>query len=396
MERRKRSNTFTAAAAPYGALDAWRGVACIAVVLRHAELISLGKFPVVCSTAFARIVSYGYLGVQVFFVISGFCIMTAAVSTVRNHRSAFSFVTARIRRIYPPYLLALPLGFLLNFGGIYLITHHILSHGTQQYIDVTHQPPTFYLSNLTLTQAAFHQPFLLDVAWTLGYEVAFYGIVALLLFALRGASIEYFFVILDALTIGCLAWACKAGPENLPFPLDLWPQFGLGIIAYELLCKRDRFVMLRAVAIYCAVGLLLAVSRHAAPIPGALAAKNPLLGFSAAAAFSLVIVALRPLDQRLTRTGPVAAFAWFGAFSYSIYLVHLPLEFVAFTLLKQAHVPGSMPFVWVYWLVIISACLAASRIFFLYCERPWMRGGTRPAMADPEVNPQPATQAAYA
>jgi len=106
-------------------LDAMRGVAALVVVLYHA----LGVAP---QTAFhgwqwwlptvaAYVVHFGYAGVYLFFVISGFCIhlhwARARAAGVEQPIIKFSaFWKRRVRRLYPPYLAALVL--YLVYSGI--------------------------------------------------------------------------------------------------------------------------------------------------------------------------------------------------------------------------------------------------------------------------------------
>jgi peptidoglycan/LPS O-acetylase OafA/YrhL len=48
----------------------------------------------------------GHMGVMVFFVISGYCIAAATESGCRNGLGFKGFMSRRVTRIYPPYLLA--------------------------------------------------------------------------------------------------------------------------------------------------------------------------------------------------------------------------------------------------------------------------------------------------
>ncbi len=81
-------------------LDGLRGIAVIAVVNRHY----LGWLPITGS-------GYGWLGVDLFFVLSGFLI-TSILMKLRKEKGYFSiFYKRRALRIFPPYYLAI---------GIYL------------------------------------------------------------------------------------------------------------------------------------------------------------------------------------------------------------------------------------------------------------------------------------
>ncbi|HEX8457790.1 MAG TPA: acyltransferase [Pyrinomonadaceae bacterium] len=99
-------------------LDAMRGVAAVVVVVYHA----LGVAPQTAyagwqwwlPTVTAWVVHFGYAGIFLFFVISGFCIhlhWARARAAGVEHPSIdfYTFWKRRVRRLYPPYLAALVL-----------------------------------------------------------------------------------------------------------------------------------------------------------------------------------------------------------------------------------------------------------------------------------------------
>src|SRR5688572_11480111 len=96
-------------------IDALRGIAALGVVLYHA--IEQGKH-VVPNNLFeypVRLIqflsSFGYIGVFLFFVISGFCIhlqwARARASGLEPDIRFGPFWKRRLRRLYPPYIIAL-------------------------------------------------------------------------------------------------------------------------------------------------------------------------------------------------------------------------------------------------------------------------------------------------
>src|SRR5690349_11307944 len=85
----------------FASLDHWRGVACLFVLIHHAAAKSV--YPGILEAIGARL----WIGVPVFFVISGYCISAAADSHRRRSNSFRSFMYRRVRRIFPPYWAAL-------------------------------------------------------------------------------------------------------------------------------------------------------------------------------------------------------------------------------------------------------------------------------------------------
>src|ERR1041384_5925331 len=96
-------------------IDALRGAAALGVVFYHAVDQSQKALPNNVLQYPFRVVqsvsSLGYIGVFLFFVISGFCIhLQWARSTAAGVKPEIRFSPfwkRRIRRLYPPYLIAL-------------------------------------------------------------------------------------------------------------------------------------------------------------------------------------------------------------------------------------------------------------------------------------------------
>lgn len=81
----------------YVVLDALRFIAAIAVVFYHYSIF-YSSSNIIINT----ISKYGYLGVNFFFLLSGFVIMASA-----QNRSPFEFAFARANRIYPAFIICL-------------------------------------------------------------------------------------------------------------------------------------------------------------------------------------------------------------------------------------------------------------------------------------------------
>src|SRR5689334_19066540 len=96
-------------------IDALRGAAALGVVVYHAVVQGPHVLPNNFLQYPFRLVQsvslFGYIGVFLFFVISGFCIhLQWARTTAAGSQPEIRFVSfwkRRIRRLYPPYLIAL-------------------------------------------------------------------------------------------------------------------------------------------------------------------------------------------------------------------------------------------------------------------------------------------------
>jgi exopolysaccharide production protein ExoZ len=125
-----------------------RALACIYVLLCHLTYYFKLLFP---ASPLSSLVYYGYSGVDMFFVISGFVIYTSTQNIEENFRSFLSYFKKRIIRIYPIYWIVLifsliETGSLIkssfkNVAGDFLLIPHYTS---------------------------------IDVTWTLCFELYFY------------------------------------------------------------------------------------------------------------------------------------------------------------------------------------------------------------------------------
>src|SRR5215210_3755070 len=144
-------------------IDLLRFLAAFLVVLYHytfrgyaADDMSIMPYPLL-----APISKYGYLGVELFFLISGFVIlMTASSGSLKK------FTISRIVRLYPAFWVCCTVTFIV-----------ILLIGGERYSASFTQ----YLVNMTMLSEFLNVPDLDGVYWSLFVEIKFYALVALVL-----------------------------------------------------------------------------------------------------------------------------------------------------------------------------------------------------------------------
>ncbi len=268
-------------------LEAGRGIAATAVVFHHAGAsvsAFFGHMPVFLTALF----SFGYLGVDFFFVLSGFIIYYSSFGKDANPRR---FAVGRIKRIFVPYL---PVG--IAIAVIYTLLP-ALSASDREW---------GWWATLTLLPS--WQAPALSVAWTLQHELVFYMIFALLLSFNRICA----GLILWSLSIVLIAVLDVDVPRPMQFLFSLINlEFNMGVLAAHVFISGIRIPFLALVA--------------SAPIAAffALGADREYsVFFGMGLAGFILLMAQSELKGRL-RVPRVLVFV--GAASYSIYLIHNPL-----------------------------------------------------------------------
>ncbi|SMG02233.1 O-antigen acetylase [Burkholderia singularis] len=287
-------------------LDGLRAFAVLSVFFHHALKVPL------------------WIGVDLFFVLSGFLITGILLERKACGQSYFGYFYARrARRILPPYLLLLAVSSLL-FGVEW----------------VRHWPwYAFFLTNLGLSLGSIGHDSL-NVLWSLAVEEQFY---LLWPFVVLLCPIRVLAWIAGALIVAAPAmraivtpWFSSSWPVYYltPFRMDLLAAGALLAIAIT----RDR----HALEPYYGAAAALALAALAALVclhlsyPRLRAAHTPLsnaalYSISVALCTSIVVIALRGrgMVQRVL-THPVLVYI--GSVSYSIYLVHVSMLYALWPL----------------------------------------------------------------
>jgi peptidoglycan/LPS O-acetylase OafA/YrhL len=140
-------------------------MAALAVVFFHYTY--LNETVRVGMPALAALTNYGYLGVHLFFMISGFVIFM----TLGRISDAKDFFIARASRLYPAFLVSI----VFTLVALYALQGHSMFSIKDIALNLTMFPGT--LGAVKINPAY----------WTLSYEIIFYGIVFLAIL-LRGKS----------------------------------------------------------------------------------------------------------------------------------------------------------------------------------------------------------------
>jgi len=164
-----------------GVLDGLRGLAAFFVVVYHMvyrynELYGHNGLNVAAFRPF----EYGYLGVQLFFMISGFVIFMS----LEKKTDWRSFAIGRISRLFPAYIISV------------IITYLIVSYAglPGREVDIATM-----LVNLTMLNGFVNIPYVDGVYWTLKVELTFYVLIGVLFYSLKRNIMLHSLILLIAL-----------------------------------------------------------------------------------------------------------------------------------------------------------------------------------------------------
>ncbi|WP_433440881.1 acyltransferase family protein [Nonomuraea sp. CA-141351] len=149
-------------------LDALRGPAALAVTMHHAGWTFI---PAVWAEVDRRI-DLGTWGVFVFFLVSGYIIP----ASLERRGDLRAFWTGRAFRLLPLLLAACGLALVLALAGVFPLEPTLGERPL----------PVVALGNVTMLQELVNLPAVINVTWTLSYEMAFY-LMSVALFATRQA-----------------------------------------------------------------------------------------------------------------------------------------------------------------------------------------------------------------
>lgn len=283
-------------------LDGMRGLAILMVIAYHAWARWPELLPYVATTQHLPLFSFGWAGVQLFFMISGFVIFM----TLDRSESYSGFLQKRWLRLFPAMLIA---SLLLFLAGGFFPEWSLMTPYVKNLL-----PGLLFINPETLTQLtgiSFHS--MAGSFWSLYVEALFYLIIGAVYFT---AGRKY---CLPALILPMLLLSGASVIKSLGYPLlvDIISKLGfihyawfmVGCLVYERLHGRDR----RYHYLLVAVALLINFSYYVKN-SGALALV-PLV------AMLLFFIASFRL-QRIQHFLSLRLFTAMGFVSYALYLIH--------------------------------------------------------------------------
>ncbi|WP_321816722.1 MULTISPECIES: acyltransferase [unclassified Paraburkholderia] len=330
----------------FESIQVLRALAALAVVAFHT-VGNVGSYGW-SARLLPRFASYGELGVDVFFVISGFVIALVSKGDRGGVGAARQFLVARITRVVPLYWLMTAIFAVLlvvvpsAFGHARLAPWHLI---------------TSFIFFPSINWAGIVAP-VLNVGWTLNYEAWFYLVFSL---ALCFTSRPLIFVGIALASTSLLRLSHPTGVAFSFYTNSIVLEFLFGAFVGTYYAAGKKIPATGA-----GIALLIAIACKFAYSP-TLTEENRILVFGIPA-LTILIVALA-LEARLRGARLIGKL---GDASYSLYLTHVlsvPLALKLIQIIdRQHHVPGDLVAI-----AVISLAVCVALGCYHLVERPMTR-----------------------
>ncbi|PRX27672.1 Peptidoglycan/LPS O-acetylase OafA/YrhL, contains acyltransferase and SGNH-hydrolase domains [Meinhardsimonia xiamenensis] len=299
-------------------LDALRAFAIMIVLLFHLDVAGFGT---------------GYLGVDLFFTLSGYLMVFTMLRDQERHGRfrVGAFFARRVRRILPPLVITAVATLAVSF---LLFSPQALKDISDQALNTLLLASNFFFMN----QAGYFapenelRPFL--HSWSLSVEEQFYIVFGLILFVSRWISFRAVLSVAALLALGMLGLGLAlARGVPLPVPSEYLfasPQRAMDVLFYNSIYRAPHFLLGGVMPLY---GLHRMAPLRGVPALLALVLPPAVLvaisGLGASWLLSPVAALLAPVmllrNEVSARLGRIALIAFIAALSYQLYLVHWPV-----------------------------------------------------------------------
>ncbi|AOX15988.1 acyltransferase family protein [Kozakia baliensis] len=373
-------------------LDGLRCLAVLMVLLWHSTIrivregeISPSLQPSV--DAVYRFVPHGEVAVDLFFIISGFIIAKPFLNRAPSMWKIVDFYLRRLKRIHPPYIIALLLCSLPILSGFFHVTPH---HNIGLYKNLF--ASLFYICGILYNSDSYFIP----PTWSLEVEAQFYIAFPLIMLAYLQIQARKHRM-LAATALACMSIIAASYWHNVhPFDgrfryafLAHFHLFLLGIILSDFSnsLKACQFSQSKTADLIFAVGLMallatgIELNHVNAEAPGFWLYASIATG----AGLSSCMVFLGALYGKIAKH--ILSLPWIcltGTMCYSIYLLHDPLMEGITKLFIHRITFHSPALLFAFWTVaFLSIAWTAGFIYYTCVERPFMN--RKPTSVSPSL-----------
>lgn len=324
-------------------LQAGRAIAALLVVLHHATLDATNFYGE--NLAFDGFWGFGNIGVDFFFVLSGFIIAWIHSEDPKGIANYRQYSLKRITRIYPPFI-PISLGMLVLYSAFPNVSE----------LD----------RNISILSSLFLVPTegkaALSVAWTLMHEMLFYIVFSLIYIVGR----KILFGLLAFWAISICVSGFYGGEKHYLINFVLNPhnlQFLMGVFVATLYARS------KPNDLHLYVGMLMIVLYVIFYQYKTFALSKLLIASYLGLGFSLIVYGLCAMEPKIRYP---KALLFLGAASYSIYLVHNPIISVLnrvvpkFPIFQSFYAEGI-------WVIISLGSILAGCAYYLIWEKPLIK-----------------------
>lgn len=336
-------------------LQAQRAIAAIIVAAFHLSLM-MGEPRYGGQAQFHEYTRLGYLGVDFFFVLSGFIILFAHADDLAHPHRWGAYVWRRFVRLYPVYWL---------YTGVFMLLV-ALGAGTAVTLPAN---PMEYVTAFSLVHFTTALP-PLPVAWSLFHEVAFYAVFSLLILRISLGVLAFVLVCVPS-----IAYFHHPG-EAYSSAFEIYTAtpnlyFVLGMAAFLQYRRGGSGLTELLLGLCLATGALAGLDRGPRLAPLVLVCG-----------FGLALAGIAKLEAAGRLTVPTFM-VFMGNATYSLYLIH---ELVSGLLLKVLIRSGAygvlgsaLTYVAVLAMTVVAGCLA-----YVVVEKPLLAAlRRRPPLSPP-------------
>jgi peptidoglycan/LPS O-acetylase OafA/YrhL len=332
------------------ALDVLRLAAALWVLAWHFffSSVHVKHYIGIRTAALEGLSHYGFLGVQVFFVISGF-----VISMSMQGRTAREFLLARCIRLYPAYWICLAITLMaLSAWGTGLFGCNAACTAM----------------NATMLGGFFGYPFIDPSYWSLAAELQFYAMIALLMF-LRLTQHLFVFV-LAWLLLSASAFVANDLPglsSVYSASAAMWaPYFGAGVVVFLMRTHGPKPKYWLGLVL-CWLLALKYIGVDVASFAGISVPGHPFSQLAGTASFTAFLGVILLIGLRLISLRPSRCTELCGGTSYTLYLLH---QVLGITLLNRFR--GLLPDAALMGLALLLV-FAMSILVWRYAELPLQR-----------------------
>ena len=338
-------------------IDGLRAIAVVSVILYHAQFTFFGN----------DWVEGGFIGVDIFFVISGYLISRLILTELEIFGTCNlkRFYERRARRILPVLIVVIAAS--LPIAWQRLLPEALIEYAWSALTSLLLISNFFFYFNTTAygADSSLLKPLL--HTWSLGVEEQFYIVFPVLVLLLHRYGRKYFFKVLGAIGVASLLFAQISTTQfselNFYLPFSRFWEFLVGTVLAlrEVYCAPvEDSKAKRSLPVFGLFFIVFSICFFDTPTHHpSLYTLFPVFG-------AALIVGFSSSDDFVGRLLAIKPLVWIGLISYSAYLWHYPV--FAFARLGTTSLENNQKILLVFGIIFLS-----TMTYFLI-EKPFRRG----------------------